>query len=99
MITGKVTDGEARIPWRVRGSRRSERKVEAIIDTGYTASMTLPPRLISELGLRWRSLERGTSARLAWESSPVAPKPPSSSADLPPFFAHELPFNEQENRH
>jgi clan AA aspartic protease len=32
--------------------------VEAVIDTGYTASLTLPPASIRALGLRWRSVDR-----------------------------------------
>jgi predicted aspartyl protease len=30
-----------------------------VIDTGHTASLTLPPTLIATLGLRWKSIGRG----------------------------------------
>jgi predicted aspartyl protease len=32
-----------------------EQEVEAILDTGFTGSLTLPPMLIAGLGLPWRS--------------------------------------------
>lgn len=62
MITGIVKAGEARIRLKVKGARGREQEVEAILDTGYTESLTLPPTLIAALGLRWRSVDR---ARLA----------------------------------
>jgi clan AA aspartic protease len=33
-----------------------------VIDTGYTASLSLPPTVISSLGLRWKTIGRGTLA-------------------------------------
>ena len=60
MITGVVKSDEARIRPKVKGPRRREQEVEAVIDTGYTASLTLPPSLVAALGLRWQSLDRGT---------------------------------------
>ena len=62
MITGVVLFDEGRIRSKVIGSRGREQEVEAVIDTGYTASLTLPPALIGTLGLRWQSLDRGTLA-------------------------------------
>jgi clan AA aspartic protease len=62
MITGVVKADEARIRLKVKGPRGRERETEAVIDTGYTASLTLPPPLIAALGLRWRSVDRGTLA-------------------------------------
>src|SRR5579872_5708158 len=62
MITGVVKAGEGRIRLRIKGSRGRTREIEAVIDTGYTASLTLPPALIATLGLRWRSVDRGTLA-------------------------------------
>lgn len=32
-----------------------EQDVEAVLDTGFTGSLTLPPALVSALGLPWRS--------------------------------------------
>jgi clan AA aspartic protease len=58
MITGVVNSDEGRILLKVQGPRGRERDVEAVVDTGYTASLTLPPAL----RLRWQSLGRGTLA-------------------------------------
>jgi clan AA aspartic protease len=62
MIAGVVKFDEGRIRLKVKGRRGREQEVEAVIDTGYTASLTLPPALIAALGLRWQSLDRGTLA-------------------------------------
>ena len=62
MITGVVKFDEGRIRLKVKGLRGREEEVEAVIDTGYTASLTLPPDLIKALGLRWRSVDRFTLA-------------------------------------
>jgi clan AA aspartic protease len=62
MITGVVQAREARIQLTVRGPNRQEQEVEAIIDTGYTGSLTLSPALISSLGLRWRTFITGVLA-------------------------------------
>jgi clan AA aspartic protease len=58
MITGVVRSDEARIRLTVRGPRGLEEEIEAIIDSGYTASLTLPPAVVTALGLRWRSTGR-----------------------------------------
>ena len=62
MITGTVKSGEGWIRITVRGLQRRKQEIEAIVDTGYTASLTLPPALITALGLRWQSMD---TARLA----------------------------------
>jgi clan AA aspartic protease len=62
MITGVVNADEGRIRLKVKATRGREQEVEAVIDTGYTASLTLPPALIAALALRWQSLGRGTLA-------------------------------------
>jgi clan AA aspartic protease len=62
MITGFVWDSEARVRLTVRGSRGRQEQVEAVIDTGYTAWLTLPRLLVAALNLRWQSLEPGTLA-------------------------------------
>jgi clan AA aspartic protease len=62
MITGVVRAREARVRLKVRGPRGRERVIEAVIDTGYTGSLTLPPSVVSALRLRWQSLDRGTLA-------------------------------------
>jgi clan AA aspartic protease len=62
MIAGVVQAHEGRIHLRIRGPRGRERSVEAVIDTGFTASLTLPPNLVAALGLRWKNLDRGILA-------------------------------------
>jgi clan AA aspartic protease len=62
MITGVVQSDEGRIRLKVKGLRGREQEVEAVIDTGYTASLTLPSAVVAALGLRWRSTERFTLA-------------------------------------
>ncbi|MBI1917018.1 MAG: clan AA aspartic protease [Planctomycetes bacterium] len=62
MITGVVRAREARIRLRIRGPRRREQEIEAVIDTGYTSGLTLPPALVAALGLRWHSVGRGILA-------------------------------------
>ncbi len=62
MITGVVKSDEGRIRLKVKGLRGREQEVEAVIDTGYTASLTLPPALIAPLGLRWQTVDRVTLA-------------------------------------
>ena len=62
MITGMVKADEGRICLKVKGPHGREQEIEAVIDTGYTASLTLPRALVAALGLRWRSVDRGTLA-------------------------------------
>jgi clan AA aspartic protease len=62
MITGVVMGREGRIRLKIRGPRRQEREIEAVIDTGYTAFLSLPPTLVRSLGLRWKSIGRGILA-------------------------------------
>src|SRR5207237_10912338 len=46
----------------VKGWTRRAQVVEAVIDTGFTGTLTLPPALIATLGLRWRSVDQATLA-------------------------------------
>ncbi len=62
MITGAVNSDEGRIQLKVEGPHGRVQQIEAVIDTGYSESLTLPPKLVSALGLRWRSLDRGILA-------------------------------------
>jgi clan AA aspartic protease len=62
MITGVVRSDEGRIRLKVKGVRGRAAEVDAIIDTGYTASLTLPPAVVAALGLRWQSMDRFTLA-------------------------------------
>ena len=59
MITGAVNvRHEATIRLAVHHVNGQEQEVEAILDTGFSGSLTLPPAIISALGLLWRT--RGT---------------------------------------
>lgn len=62
MITGTVQSDEARIRLKVIGKRGREQEIEAVIDSGYSGALTLPPALIAALGLRWQSVDRATLA-------------------------------------
>lgn len=62
MITGVIKHDEGRIRVTVKGPRGREQDVDAVVDTGYTASLTLPPAVVAALGLRWRSSDRFTLA-------------------------------------
>jgi clan AA aspartic protease len=55
MITGRVTaHREALIPVSVQDATGQGHTMDAVIDTGYTGDLTLPPALIAALGLPWR---------------------------------------------
>jgi predicted aspartyl protease len=58
MITGVVQSDEGRIRLRVKGPGGREQEIEAVVDTGYTASLTMPADLIQALGLRWQTVDR-----------------------------------------
>jgi clan AA aspartic protease len=62
MIIGAVKSDEARIRLKVKGSRSQEQEIEAVIDTGFSGTLTLPPALIARLGMRWRSMDRAILA-------------------------------------
>jgi len=83
MITGVVTvDRMAVIPLTVLRVEGQSQKLEAIIDTGFDGSLTLPPALIASLGLRWRQRGRALladgsesvfdiyEATVLWDSQP-----------------------------
>jgi clan AA aspartic protease len=53
MKKGVVRRREARIRLRVRGRNGRQASIEAIIDTGFTGWLTLPPALIADLQLPW----------------------------------------------
>ena len=59
MITGVVNaDHEATIQLVVHGAHGQQETIEVVIDTGFTGSLTLPPSLITALGLQWRGRQR-----------------------------------------
>jgi predicted aspartyl protease len=52
MIRGAVNARrEAVVPLRVRGPTGTELDVDAVVDTGYSASLTLPAAVVAALGL------------------------------------------------
>lgn len=61
MIVGVVSaDREATLHLVVHGLNGQEHAIEAIIDTGFTGFLTLPPALILSLGLPWRGQAQAT---------------------------------------
>ena len=62
MIAGTVRGREALIRLMIRGFRGRQQEIEAVVDTGYTGWLTLPPAVIAALNLRWRSVGRGILA-------------------------------------
>jgi clan AA aspartic protease len=63
MITGTVNaDYEAVIRLRVQGSTGHVHEVDVIIDTGFNGFLTLPPVLVTTLGLTRRSRGRALLA-------------------------------------
>ncbi len=62
MITGVIRGREGRIRLNVRGPRKQSQEVDAVIDTGYTASLALPPSVVGLLDLRWKGIGRGVLA-------------------------------------
>jgi clan AA aspartic protease len=63
MITGVVTASrQAIIRLTVRGPEGQEQEFDAVIDTGFDGILTLPPALITTLGLVWRRRGRALLA-------------------------------------
>ena len=62
MMVGTVRGREALIRLVIHGLRGRRQEVEAVVDTGYTGWLTLPPTMIAALNLSWRSFGRGILA-------------------------------------
>lgn len=63
MIEGVVNSAyEAVILLSLRGPAGQAQKVEAVIDTGFTGFMTLPPSLVAQLGLVFMGTSEATLA-------------------------------------
>lgn len=62
MIVGIVRGREPLIRLTIRGLRGREQEIEAVVDSGYTGWLTLPPTLIAALSLRWQTFGRGVLA-------------------------------------
>jgi clan AA aspartic protease len=56
VITGSVNAyREAVIPVSVRDASGREQQLDAVVDTGFNGSLTLPAAMIIALGLAWRN--------------------------------------------
>ncbi len=63
MMTGVVSAyPEALVRITIRGPGGQEQEVETVIDTGFDGALTLPPALITTLGLPWRRRGRALLA-------------------------------------
>jgi clan AA aspartic protease len=62
MIVGIVRGREALIRLTIRGFRGREQEIDAVVDSGYTGWLTLPPAVIAALNLRWQTFGRGILA-------------------------------------
>jgi clan AA aspartic protease len=61
-MTGVVRENEALLRLTVHGTRRRKHQIEAVIDTGFSGYLTLPPDVIAGLGLAWQSTAQGILA-------------------------------------
>ena len=63
MIEGFVNASrEAIVALSLRGPEGQTREVNAVIDTGYSGALTLPPALVAELGLPYEFSSQATLA-------------------------------------
>ena len=63
MIEGFVNANlEAVVPISILGPQGQAREVDAVVDTGYSGSLTLPPTLVAELELPYVLSSRATLA-------------------------------------
>jgi clan AA aspartic protease len=62
MIRGVITSNEARVQLSIRGLGQRKRSIVAVIDTGFSAWLTLPPAVVAALRLRWLGSDRATLA-------------------------------------
>ena len=59
MILGFVHNREAIVQLAVIGDQQQKQGIRAIIDTGFTGSLTLPPIVIADLELVWFTQQEG----------------------------------------
>lgn len=87
MITGIVNANlEATIRLTIMGPAGQPHEIEAIIDTGFTGFLTLPPTLVSILGLPYLDFPGSAANRVfslmeAWRYSMCIP-PPCCGTDV-----------------
>jgi clan AA aspartic protease len=83
MIVGSVTAGrEAIVFLTIRGLGDRQKEVRAVVDTGFTGELTLPPGVIADLELPWNHADHGIladgsetdfdvfEATVLWDGSP-----------------------------
>ena len=59
MILGFVHDREAIVQLAVIGDQQKKQGIRAVIDTGFTGSLTLPLTVIANLELMWSTQQEG----------------------------------------
>jgi clan AA aspartic protease len=59
MIFGFVQNREAIVQLAVIGDRQKKQGIRAVIDTGFTGSLTLPLAMIADLELTWFTQQEG----------------------------------------
>jgi clan AA aspartic protease len=62
MIVGIVQRREPLIRLKIHGVRGRQQEIDAVVDSGYTGWLTLPPILIAALNLNWQTFGRGILA-------------------------------------
>ena len=62
MIRGTIRNREAIIELEVSGPNQASHRIEAVIDTGFNGSLTLPSQLVTALQLPFAGHRRGTLA-------------------------------------
>ena len=63
---------EAVITLSVQGPEGQAREVDAVVDTGFTGFLTLPPALVAELGLTFETTGHATLADGLLHSEPAS---------------------------
>jgi clan AA aspartic protease len=104
MMTGVVNAHlEALVRLTVRGPGGQEQEIEAVIDTEFDGSLSLPPALIDTLGLPWRRRGRAVladgsesvfdiyEATLMWDGAPR--RITVDAADTEPLLGMALLYN------
>jgi predicted aspartyl protease len=62
MIVGIVQLREPLIRLKIHGFRGRQQEIDAVVDSGYTGWLTLPPIEISALNVHWQTFGRGILA-------------------------------------
>ena len=101
MIEGIVNDYlEATVSLSAEGPRGQQRSIDAVIDTGFSGELSLPPWLVVDLGLTYESqvqaiLANGATetlslyrARLIWDNRAIDVL--AAESDAPPLVGMSL---------